>query len=246
MQDSSTAILQIADQDRQILFSQQKLSKIPAKRAKIRAALDKVELRLKKIAAERSQLKMQVKLRERLVEVENKKIAVSNERMTGVNNQKEYMAVQKEIDQATRTIRKVEDQILEIEEQVEPFDVELSEVEELKNAEAAKFEEADKKFKDEEASLTKIVESATKIIKKMSPEVEEEMMAKYQKLVGRNLIPAAVAIDDAFCLGCAISIRAQIFNDIIKAGQGECPNCRRLLFYSPKEEAEPPSGAKAG
>ena len=73
MQESSLAILQIADQDRQILHSQQKFSQIPDKRAKVRANLDKVDQRLKKVSQDRSLLKLQVKLRERLIEVENKR-----------------------------------------------------------------------------------------------------------------------------------------------------------------------------
>ncbi|OGG96186.1 MAG: hypothetical protein A2508_02945 [Candidatus Lambdaproteobacteria bacterium RIFOXYD12_FULL_49_8] len=242
MQESSLAILQIADQDRQILHSQQKLSQIPDKRAKVRANLDKVDQRLKKVSQDRSLLKLQVKLRERLIEVENKKIEESNRRMMEVSNQKEYMAVQKEIDLATRTIRKVEDQILDLEERVEPFDVELAEVEEIRTQEAARFEEQDKELAAEENKLSQTILAAKKEIETLTSKVGAELLAKYQKLVARNLTPAAVAIDDAFCLGCAISIRAQIFNEIIRAGQGECPNCRRLLFYRPKGEPASTAG----
>lgn len=248
MQVSSEALLQIADLDRQILIHQKSLDTLPAKRAKIRATLDQVEAERAKIAKSQETLQTQVKLRERLIELEQGKIKSANERMMGVNNQKEYMAVQREIDASSRTIKKVEDQILNLEEQMEPLKAQLDEVEKSRQEAAAQFEADDQVYKTEESEKSQIISSAKEQIAQLKPQVAAEWLAEYDKLMERNLIPAAVGIDDAFCGGCAASIRAQIFNDIIKEGAGQCPNCKRLLFYRPPaEDAEgEDGGAKAG
>ncbi|MDT8446823.1 MAG: hypothetical protein RRB13_08000 [bacterium] len=244
MQDSSEALLQIADLDRQILHHQKGLETLPAKRAKIRGALDQVETELEKAQKEQNNLSLQIKLRERLVELEKSKINAANERMMGVNNQKEYMAVHREIDASTRTIKKVEDQILALEEQMEPLKEQAASIETRHQEESGRFEQEDQVYKDEEAHLSESITQAEATIKALKPKVEAELLEKYERLMLRHLIPAAVGIDDAFCGGCAASIRAQIFNEIIRAGSGECPSCRRLLFYRPKVEEPKASDSK--
>jgi len=240
MQEASEALLQIADCDRQALFAKKKLESLPAKRAKIRRAVDRIESQVAQVNKKTADLKAQIKMRSRLMEVEREKIEVANKRLMEVNNQKEYSAIQKELDTATRTIKKVEDQILEIEESMEPLDMETSELSgQLKEA-SRQFEIDDQVFKLAEKEGNQIVTNAVTTKDALQSQVDEETWTKYLKLMKRGLVPGAVKISEPFCNGCAASLLAQVYNEIIRAGHGECSSCRRLLYYEAPEAVEEP------
>ncbi|OGG99757.1 MAG: hypothetical protein A2600_02310 [Candidatus Lambdaproteobacteria bacterium RIFOXYD1_FULL_56_27] len=239
MHESCEALLQIADQDRLILQSQKGLEALPAKRAKIRAQLDQAEAALGILEKQKKDLTLQIRLREKLVEVENKKAAAANARLMEVHNQKEYSAAQKEVESAGKTVKKVEDQILGLEEKMEPLQAEINLAVAKREEEAKAFAQEDQVFLDEETTLTRTIESGKTLVESLKPKVTDDLMVLYNKLMKRNMIPAAVAISEPFCKGCAASLRAQAFNEIIKSGFGECTTCKRLLFYQPPAPPEP-------
>jgi len=240
MQKASEALLQIADGDRQALFAKKKLESLPAKRAKIRKAVDRIESQVAQVNKKAADLKMQVKMRERLIEVEKEKVTSANQRMMEVSNQKEYVATQKEVDTATRTIKKVEDQILELDEFMEPLDMETSELS-GQLAEATKqFEADDQVFKVEERESKEAIEKAVATKEALRSAIDDDTWLKYENLMKRGLVPGAVQISEPFCNGCAASLLAQVYNEIIRAGHGECSSCRRLLFYVAPEVVEEP------
>jgi predicted nucleic acid-binding Zn-ribbon protein len=90
----------------------------------------------------------------------------------------------------------------------------------------------------EEKTILEKIDTCNKLKAEVSSKVDPGMMEEYEALVKRNLIPAAVAIGTSSCLGCAMAIPAQVFNDIIRDLSGKCPHCGRLLFYKELEKPE--------
>lgn len=242
MAESIDAILHISNQDRVISTNKKRLNTIPDKKKKLRIPLKKVEYHLDKLKEKEEELFGKIRERETLVNVENDKIKKSDEKMLAVKNQKEYMASQKEIDTARKTIKRVEDQILELEEQKEKISKELADALEEYRQEKELMSEQEKEVLEEEQKLTNIIEECRKNKEEVLSKVDPEILAEYELLVARKVIPAAVAISANNCMGCAMSIPAQLFNEIMRDSVGKCPHCGRLLFYKEPEKPEKETG----
>lgn len=244
MQESIEAILYISKEDRHLKNNSNLLNAIPEKKKKLRLPLLRVENQLDKLKEEEEQIRGQIQERETLVSVEKEKIVKSDEKMLQVKNQKEYIASQKEIDVAKKTIKKVEDQILEFEEKNEAVAEELSQVLDKYENEKETAIAAEEKVLEEEKKIMSKIDAYEKMKEKLLPKVDPEIFTIYESLTKRNIIPAAIEISASNCMGCALSIPAQLFNDIIRESIGKCPHCGRLLFYKAPEKLEEVSGKK--
>jgi hypothetical protein len=240
MPESIDAILHISQQDRILSTVKTRLQSIPEKKRQLLIPVKKVEHHLDLLKEKEEELYGKIRERETLVSVENEKIKKSDEKMLAVKNQKEYLASQKEIDTAKKTIKKVEDQILELEGQKEELTQRLSSVLEEYRQEKELMSEKEKEVLTEEKIILNKIEECTKSKSEVISKVDPDVFAEYEVLVNRRLIPAAVAISNSNCMGCAMSIPAQLFNEIMRDSFGHCPHCGRLLFYKapdiPKEE----------
>lgn len=239
MPESIDAILHISKQDRILLTNKNRLKTIPEKKKLLRIPVRKVEHHLDKLKEKEEEIYGKIRERETLVNVENEKIKKSDEKMLAVKNQKEYMASQKEIDIAKKTIKKVEDQILELEGQKEELSQKLSSALEEYRQEKEAMSEKEQEVLKEEKVLLDIIEECNKNKNEVISKVDPEVFAEYEQLVKRKVIPAAVAISSSNCMGCAMAIPAQLFNEIMRDSVGRCPHCTRLLFYkAPEKPAE--------
>ncbi|MCG8334406.1 MAG: C4-type zinc ribbon domain-containing protein [Proteobacteria bacterium] len=239
MPESIDAILHISKQDRILLTNKNRLKTIPEKKKLLRIPVRKVEHHLDKLKEKEEEIYGKIRERETLVNVENEKIKKSDEKMLAVKNQKEYMASQKEIDIAKKTIKKVEDQILELEGQKEELSQKLSSALEEYRQEKEAMSEKEQEVLKEEKVLLDIIEECNKNKNEVISKVDPEVFAEYEQLVTRKVIPAAVAISSSNCMGCAMAIPAQLFNEIMRDSVGRCPHCTRLLFYkAPEKPAE--------
>jgi uncharacterized protein len=241
MPESIDAILQISQQDRLLSTNQRRLGIIPEKKKKLRIPVKKVEIHLDKLKEKEEEICGKIRERETLVAVEDEKIKKSDEKMLSVKNQKEYLASQKEIGIAKKTIKKVEDQILELEEVKETLSTELSSVLDEYHHEKEIMTELEKEVLEEEKKLLDVIDKCNKSKSEVIDLVDPAMFADYEVLVSREVIPAAVAISSSNCMGCAMAIPAQLFNEIMRDSSGICPHCGRLLFYkAPPKPKEPP------
>lgn len=241
MPESIDAILHISKQDRVLQTKQALLKNIPEKKKKLRIPVKKVEHYLDMLKEKEEELYGKIREREMLVNVENEKIKRSDEKMMAVKNQKEYMASQKEIEVAKKTIKKVEDQILELEGQKEDLSQKLASVLEEYRQEKETMTEREKEILKEEKNILDIIDECNKNKSEVISKVDPQVLTEYEVLVKRKVIPAAVQISSSSCLGCAMTIPAQLFNEIMRDSVGRCPHCGRLLFYkAPEKPAEEP------
>ncbi|MBU2514372.1 hypothetical protein KJ966_23795 [bacterium] len=241
MPNSIDAILQISQQDRVLATSKKRLKTIPEKKKKLRIPVEKVEFHLDKLKEKEEEIYGKIRERETLVDVENEKIKKSDGKMAIIKNQKEYMASQKEIDIAKKTIKRVEDQILELEAHKEEISKQLSSVMEEYKQEKEVLSEKEQEVLNIEREILSKIDECKKSKAEVMLNVEPDVFKEYEELVNRDVIPAAVAISRSNCMGCAMAIPAQLFNEIMRDSFGRCPHCNRLLFYkAPEKPAEQP------
>lgn len=207
--------------------------------------MKRVESVLDKLKEQEEEICGQIRERETLVQVEQEKIKRSDERMLAVKNQKEYVASQKEIDIAKKTIKKVEDQILELESEKESITQELNQILEEYKQTKETVGAAEKEVLAEEKKVFDKIEAYQKMKDELLPQIDAELVKQYNRLTQRKIVPAAVEINNPSCMGCALSIPAQLFNEIIRDSVGNCPHCGRLLFYKAPEKPEEDSKVKA-
>ena len=246
MDKSNEAIIRISKEDRILRTSSNHLKAIPEKKRKIHLPLRKAEVLLDGLKEQEEEIHGQIRERETLVEVENEKIKKSDEKMLSVKNQKEYVASQKEIDLAKKTIKKMEDQILELEEKKETIVSELTAAQSVFEQEKESASIAEKDVLDEEKLLKEKIDAYDKLKEELLPKIDPDLISTYEILTGRNIIPAAVEISQNNCMGCAMSIPIQMFNDIMRDSVGKCPHCGRILLYKAPEKTEEDSGKKKG
>lgn len=244
MDKSNEAIIRISKEDRILRTSSNHLKAIPEKKRKIHLPLRKAEVLLDGLKEQEEEIHGQIRERETLVEVENEKIKKSDEKMLSVKNQKEYVASQKEIDLAKKTIKKMEDQILELEEKKETIVSELTAAQSVFEQEKESASIAEKDVLDEEKLLKEKIDAYDKLKEELLPKIDPDLISTYEILTGRNIIPAAVEISQNNCMGCAMSIPIQMFNDIMRDSVGKCPHCGRILLYKAPEKTEEDSGKK--
>jgi predicted nucleic acid-binding Zn-ribbon protein len=245
MQESIEAILRLSQEDRSMQANRNLLETFPDKKKKLRVNLDQIGRRLDELNNQKKDLEPQIKEREALISIENDKVLQADEKMLAVKNQKEYYAMQKEIDTAKKTIKRMEDQILQIEEKVTPINEELKLVKLEFEEEKLQYENKTKSVLEDEEKIQSQIKKYDRLKIEVMNSVDPALAAEYEELTERKLIPAAVEISGPYCLGCAMAIPAQKFNEIIQAKRGECPHCHRILFYkAPEQKPKPKPVAK--
>ena len=179
------------------------------------------------MAAERKRLDL---------EIEGKKTQIekyANQQLQTRKNE-EYKALAHEIEMAKEAIFKIEDQEIVLMEQAEAAQKETAHA----TTEAAT---AKKLVEDQIGLLNQREENLKKELAdlqqgriEISAAVEETARARYERLFkgkGENVV---VGIEHSVCGGCHMKLPAQIIASC--RGQSElitCPNCGRILYYTP-------------
>jgi predicted nucleic acid-binding Zn-ribbon protein len=160
-------------------------------------------------------------------------------REASIKNDKEFKANQKEVEKSEKDRKTVEHGLKEIVNSLEGaskvVDIESSRAKEEESkleivrqqltAEAAKNEEEIKKLKAER--------------KKLIHAIQEDIYSHYISIMKSCGGLAVVEAKNEICQGCNIHIPPQLFVEIKKFEDIiNCPQCRRILYYS-KEMVEP-------
>jgi predicted nucleic acid-binding Zn-ribbon protein len=151
-----------------------------------------------------------------------------------IKKNEEYRALLHEIDGIKAEIISVEDRELEVMEQAETAQKEQQESQraaEALRAEVAKqLSQLDKREFELKARLAELEERRVHL----AAQVDGGLLPRYERLrksKGRRVV---VGIEHSVCGGCHVKLPAQIIV-YCQAGQQvqSCPNCGRLLYYTP-------------
>lgn len=203
-----------------------------------RAVATKTELvnRLKKSFVDKNEQYRTVQ--QRMEELRQKANDAEKERerseqlMEHIKTQREYEALDKEIkDGVTKEQdlrRELQREVQRLEEMKQTIDREellIQKQEEEITAEKARFDE---QFKEKE----KLHKSLEKQERLLTPDLDEELVFKFERIIKSKAGIGIVPIKDGICDGCHIVLPAHFVNDV---RQGEsilfCPDCSRILFF---------------
>jgi len=237
MQEIIEKLLVLQERDRNIHRVHQELAHVsPARENLQRQAaatqnqLDAARLRVKQIEAERKQ---------RDLEIEAKKSQVEkylNQQLLTRKNE-EYKALTREIEMAKEAIFKIEDAVIALMEQTEAAQQAVTRAAAAAAAARKEVEDQIGGLDAREANLKKELAGLEETRAALAGAVDESTRNRYERLLkskGENIV---VGVDHSACGGCHMKLPAQTVNDC--RAQTEvvaCPNCGRILYYTPNME----------
>src|SRR4051812_29279969 len=234
MLEAIEKLLILQDRDRNILRVKNELAHVEperqmltAKAAGTQAPVEAAKTRGKQIESDRKKLELDVEAKKQLIE----KYAVQQFQ---TKKNEEYRALAHEIEMCKEVIFKLEDQQLDLMEQAEAAQKQMS----AASAAAAEAKKAmDSRLADlgaREKNLQTELEQAQKARAEAFAAVDESTRAKYERLLRNKGSTVIVGIQHGVCGGC----HRQLSRAIVVACQGDqeivsCPNCNRILFWTP-------------
>jgi predicted nucleic acid-binding Zn-ribbon protein len=211
----------------------------------IRTEIETVPLRRKSLEAQSTASKASVealKQQARHVEMERKKLELDvgtrTETIARLKTQQyqtrkndEFQAIGHEIERYENEIRKIEDDELELMVQADKVKLDLTEEEKkaaaIKESIARQTTDLDEKSKALESQL----EGLTKERAELAGKIDEDLLARFERLFKSKGDAAVVAVEHGVCTGCHMKVTIATASRV-KAGKEiiSCDNCGRILY----------------
>ena len=233
MLEAIERLLILQDRDRKIRRVQAELANIEPERQTLRvkqaaaqAELDKGKQRVKQIETDRKRLELDVEAKKTQIE------KYANQQLQTRKNE-EYRALAHEIETCKADINRIEDQEIGLMEQAESAQKEVvqltraaDEAKKLADSQVAQLGEREKNLQQELATLKSNREE-------LSAAVDENVRARYERLVRNKGENVLVGVNHGVCGGCHMKLPAQI----LVACQAHqelvtCTNCGRILYHT--------------
>ncbi len=211
----------------------------------IRSEIETVPLRRKSLEAQLAASKASVealKQRARQVEMDRKKLELDvgtrTETISRLKTQQyqtrkndEFQAIGHEIERYENEIRKIEDDELELMVLADKVKLELTEEEKkaaaIKESVARQTADLDEKSKALESQL----EGLTKETAELAGKIDEDLLARFERLFKSKGDAAVVAVEHGVCTGCHMKVTIATASRV-RAGKEiiSCDNCGRILY----------------
>lgn len=170
-------------------------------------------------------------LKNELSETETKK-EKSEQAMDDIKTQREYEALDKEIHEAEKKCVELRKDLQKLESSYRILEAKIKEDEAL-------IKQSEKDIEDSEAGLEKElsgkkseVDSLKAEEKKVSPDLSEETMFKFKRIIKSKHGLGIVPVRGGVCTGCHMILPSQFANEVRESKDIKyCPYCSRILFY---------------
>src|SRR5437867_10927716 len=234
MLDVIEKLLVLQDRDRKISKLKEELMHIPVERQQhesrlsgTQAKLESAKHRIKQLESDRKKLELDVEAKKQLIE------RYGLQQFQTKKNE-EYRALAHEIELCKQAISKLEDEQLEFMEQGDAGQREVA----AASQHAAEIKRAlDSRLADlaaREKNLRADFEELESNRDALAEAVDESTRVRYERLFRQKGQNVVVGIQHGVCGGCQMQLSRQI----IVTFQAEqeiitCPNCARILYYTP-------------
>jgi predicted nucleic acid-binding Zn-ribbon protein len=156
-----------------------------------------------------------------------------------INTQREYEALDKERhtaeekeQQYRKEVQQKEKLLLELDEQMKQYAALIEHQEKELTEKRVGIEE-------EVAEKKKQVDALLKKEKKLTDDLDSEVVFKFERIIRNKMGLGIVAIKGNVCMGCHMILPAQFSNNV-RLGEEFvfCPYCSRILYYEESSESE--------
>jgi len=161
----------------------------------------------------------------------------SREKLGRSRNERESMAAQRELEELKKLIRDRDDEAEKLGNLADRARMNVLEAEERRDQLTKELEGsaegAMQALTEREKARVELAAERDVVVKKLPP----LLIRKYEAIRARR--PRAIAsTHNGTCNGCHIAVPPMMFQGMMRQDQFEqCPNCKRILYYVPKEQA---------
>ena len=158
--------------------------------------------------------------------------------MDNIQTHREYEALEKQINEATERENEIRKDLQKEEKILEEIKETLKINEDMITAQENDLASSKESLNNELQSYNKELTSLKKSEDKITPDLDQEILFKFQRIIQRNS-EGIVAVRNGVCTGCHMILPAQ-FANIVREGENInfCPYCSRILFYEETGEEE--------
>lgn len=228
-------LLILQDCDRRLIRLQTELESIEPERnanqLKVESAktdLDEKRAHLNQLESRRKELELQVESKKEL-------IAKYSLQQFQTKKNEEYKALSNEIDRCKSEIVKLEDDQILLMEQAEQAEKEVDLAAKTLSDTQQQVESQIKALQEREETLKAQIQEFEQKRDQLAANVEPSVLPRYERLLAHKGQKALVGIDHGVCGGCHMKLPVQVIFSC-KAQQEliTCPNCSRILYYTPE------------
>jgi predicted nucleic acid-binding Zn-ribbon protein len=234
MQQIIEKLLILQDRDRRILHIREQLARVQPERqafqdeaAATQASLDALKTKVKQVESDRKRLEL---------EVETKKQQIERYALQQFQTKKneEYRALAHEIDTCKEAIAKLEDAQLELMEQAETLQKDAGAAGRLADDARKSAESQVRELAAREQSLRDELTALESNRNELTADIDERPLRHYERLLRNKGDSVVVGIEHGVCGGCHMRFPVQLLVSCQAAKDlVTCPNCGRILYYSP-------------
>ena len=158
--------------------------------------------------------------------------------MDDIQTHREYKALEKQISEATEKENEVRKELQKEEKLLEEIKETLKINEDMISAQETDLNASKESLNNELSSYNKELNSLKKSEDKITPDLDQEILFKFQRIIQRNS-EGIVAVKNGVCTGCHMILPAQ-FANIVREGENInfCPYCSRILFYEESDDED--------
>ncbi len=158
--------------------------------------------------------------------------------MDNIQTHREYEALEKQIKDATEKENEIRRELQKYEKQLEDIKETLKINEDMITSQENELATSKDSLNKELESYNKELNSLKKSEDKITPDLDQEILFKFQRIIQRNS-EGIVAVKNGVCTGCHMILPAQ-FANTVREGENInfCPYCSRILFYEETGEEE--------
>jgi predicted nucleic acid-binding Zn-ribbon protein len=156
-----------------------------------------------------------------------------------ISTQREYEALDKEIRDAAEKEQQYRKELQQRERQLVELNEQLKQNTELIEQQEAALSKQRALVEAEIAEKQKQVEALVKKEKKITSDLDTEVVFKFERIIRNKMGLGIVAIKGNVCMGCHMILPIQ-FANMVRLGDEFifCPYCSRILYYEESPEGE--------
>jgi predicted nucleic acid-binding Zn-ribbon protein len=224
-------LLILQDRDQKIRQIRTEIETVPLRRTSLeaqlagsRASVEALKQRARQVEMDRKKLELDVGTRTETIS----RLKVQ-QYQTRKND--EFQAIGHEIERYENEIRKIEDDELELMVQADKIKAELTEEEKKAAAVKESISRQTADLEEKSKALESQLEGLTKERAELAGKIDEDVLARFERLFKSKGDAAIVAIEHGVCTGCHMKVTTATASQV-RAGKEivSCENCGRILY----------------
>lgn len=169
---------------------------------------------------------------ERELEEIDLKLKKSKLRLNEVKSNREYQAVLKEIEDLKDLTFQKEETVIKWMEEIEIQEKKCADNTVRRDESQEEYKSKEKAFSQRIRELDKEVQSLNEKRGQLSPNLDEDLLRRYNGLKSHLKGRVVVPVIDGVCQECHLGIPPQQYNELIKGDSMQsCPHCSRIIYW---------------